>query len=227
MGLTEGRQWPASCNNQVRHNGQTTGKDMQGTARETLVNALHPYGDSGRDTGDRCRPLPAGEALCGLGWARNLDEIMEALLRGAASWLRNVEIYATRDGGLFGEMALCNGRLDRQAVRDRVLGAGASDAVSWMLTRHRGAMITVQADDPIGHLTGRRRLVMQPVRVDSRCVCLVVGCPRDTLPANVQHMLGDLDRMARAAADAMLRLIVLSRSGKRRPSEVGVPALPT
>jgi Tfp pilus assembly protein PilZ len=84
-------------------------------------------------------------------------------------------------------------------------------------------MVIVSEDDPIGHLANHRQLVVQPVCLDARPVCLVVGPPRDNRPRRCEQLLRAMERLADGAAEGLHRVILQRRV---QTGELEIVALP-
>jgi Tfp pilus assembly protein PilZ len=202
---------------------------MRFTAKKALMRALRESERAPSDGGMRgLQPLPLDLALLELDRATGRDALLQALLRGAAFWLREVQIYLARGGLLRGYIAGGRGSLDRRAIRCRALDIQASPAVENALRRDRSAMVVVREDDPVGHLSSHRQLVLQPVCLDARPVCLVLGPPRDHRPGRREQLLWAMDRLADGAAEGIHRLILERRASPkpRRSRELEIVALP-
>ncbi|MBK6847816.1 MAG: HEAT repeat domain-containing protein [Proteobacteria bacterium] len=153
--------------------------------------------------------------------ATDRDEVLLYLLRGAHSLLPAVQIYAARGRRLQGLIAVMDSELDRTAVRRRQVPLELRSLLAEACQQLKPYVGPLSDSD--GNATALLRaevmssqVALVPVAVGGKVICLLIGHDPADAPL-APELLGPLQALAQAAAEALGRLITEHR---RQSAEV-------
>jgi len=160
--------------------------------------------------------------------ATDRDEVLLYLLRGAHSLLPAVQIYAARGRRLQGLIAVVNGELDRSAVRRRQVPLELRSLLAEACQQLKPYVGPLSDSD--GNATALLRaevmssqVALVPVAVGGKVICLLIGHDPADAPL-APELLGPLQALAQAAAEALGRLITEHRRQSAEVPSLGAAA---
>jgi Tfp pilus assembly protein PilZ len=154
-------------------------------------------------------PLSVAGACSAMEATEDRDAVLVALLRGAASFLEDLQLYRVQPHGLRGLLALHDGLLDRDAVR-RLVVASDAEPVSRCLRSLERQSIALRPGD-LGGVTFDHGLWLwvEPLVLEGRPICVLFGLA--AAPPGPTAERG-MRRLALAAADRLGRLVLEARA---------------
>lgn len=146
--------------------------------------------------------------------AERRDDVLIALLRAAMTRLDDVQIWAVRADELCGVLALSGAKLETDEIRQRKLPLDGMSVVSRAARDGILYIGPLDEDDPwrpyANDAFATRGLVVLPVQLGAKTVCLLIGHPRGK---SSRQLRDGLVRAAYETSRALQQLILSSKHG--------------